>query len=97
MARIAVPTPHNITTKNEVSWAVGSIATGAVTNAVAIFGLFFLRLTLDWRPVLQARLSLRPNYMMRSLTLSWGVFQIIGKVQRGGVHLFYVGELCCLG
>lgn len=42
MARIAVPTPHNITTKNEVSWAVGSIATGAVTNAVAIFGLFFL-------------------------------------------------------
>ena len=31
-----------ITTKHELSWAVGSIATGAVTNAVAIFALFFL-------------------------------------------------------
>jgi len=35
-------TPVNVTTKNEVSWAVGSIATGAVTNAVAIFALFFM-------------------------------------------------------
>ena len=42
METVAVPTPHNITLKNEVSWAVGSIATGAVTNAIALFALFFL-------------------------------------------------------
>ena len=42
METAAVPTPHNITLKNEVSWAVGSIATGAVTNAIALFALFFL-------------------------------------------------------
>lgn len=35
-------TSLNITTKHELSWAVGSIATGAVTNAIAIFGLIFL-------------------------------------------------------
>lgn len=34
--------PVNITRKHEVSWAVGSIATGAVTNAVAMFALFFM-------------------------------------------------------
>ena len=34
--------PESITLKNEVSWSVGSIATGAVTNTVAIFALFFL-------------------------------------------------------
>ena len=42
METIAVPAPQKITTKNEVSWAVGSIATGAVTNAIAIFALFYL-------------------------------------------------------
>ena len=31
-----------ITRKHELSWAVGSMATGAVTNAVALFALFFL-------------------------------------------------------
>ena len=34
--------PSNITRKNELSWAVGSTATGAVTNALAMFALFFL-------------------------------------------------------
>jgi len=34
--------PLKITRKHEVSWAVGSMATGAVTNALAIFALFFL-------------------------------------------------------
>ena len=34
--------PEGITLKNEIGWAVGSIATGAVTNAIAIFALFFL-------------------------------------------------------
>ena len=33
---------EGITLKNEIGWAVGSIATGAVTNAIAIFALFFL-------------------------------------------------------
>ena len=42
MGTIALPTSQNITLKNEVSWAVGSIATGAVTNAIALFSLFFL-------------------------------------------------------
>ena len=35
-------TAVKIETKHELSWAVGSIATGAVTNAIAIFALFFL-------------------------------------------------------
>ena len=34
--------PEGITLKNEIGWAAGSIATGAVTNAIAIFALFFL-------------------------------------------------------
>ena len=42
MGTIPVSAPDSITLKNEISWAVGSTATGAVTNAVAIFALFFL-------------------------------------------------------
>ena len=42
MGTIAVSAPDSITLKNEISWAVGSTATGAVTNAVAMFALFFL-------------------------------------------------------
>lgn len=42
MSNATAASPVNITTKQEVSWAVGSIATGAVTNAVAIFALFFM-------------------------------------------------------
>ena len=42
MKLVADPRPKGITLKNEVSWAFGSIATGAVTNAVTIFALFFL-------------------------------------------------------
>ena len=42
MKLVADPRPKGITLKNEVSWAVGSIATGAVTNAITTFALFFL-------------------------------------------------------
>lgn len=42
MGAVASNLPHGITLKNEISWAFGSIATGAVTNAIAIFALFFL-------------------------------------------------------
>jgi len=37
-----VSAPEGITLKHEISWSIGSVATGAVTNAVAIFALFFL-------------------------------------------------------
>lgn len=39
---MTTPLPMQITRKHELSWAVGSMATGAVTNAVALFALFFL-------------------------------------------------------
>ncbi len=39
---MTTPSPMKITRKHELSWAVGSMATGAVTNAVALFALFFL-------------------------------------------------------
>lgn len=34
--------PLKITLRHELSWASGSMATGAVTNAIALFALFFL-------------------------------------------------------
>lgn len=42
MGAAASDLPKGVTLKNEISWAIGSVATGAVTNAIAIFALFFL-------------------------------------------------------
>ena len=42
MATRSVSVPESITLKNEISWAIGSTATGATTNALTIFALFFL-------------------------------------------------------
>ena len=42
MSTVSSASRFKVTTKHELSWAVGSIATGAVTNAVAIFALFFM-------------------------------------------------------
>lgn len=39
---MTVPVQMEIKNKHEISWAVGSMATGAVTNALALFALFFL-------------------------------------------------------